>query len=423
MIQKRSNIDWPTVLKTLAGGATLGAGLGTGTSLIRYLSTLNQKAQKSKPVEDIVYLNLPPRGSTKMASGAANNAATFAAAGLAGVGGTYAAYNLVRDTYTKLRKHQLEKEIQGAQQTYIDALASQTKMASGQFSGITKMVGTGYLMALLSALGSGVVTNKILQKQFPAQQSAFAGRKGPKRIVIRTMPESDDTVSPDATENLLRQNLANKKVAKASGLGDLVSAVAQGRGPELKSLLSDYTGSTEAINMMFDSVKGASLTKTSSVNRNLAVTWLVTDPLLSQALTPVIAAEYYDWVPHCKIAAHIDPEWHQDLMRLTESVMQETRQSIFAPLLKKLASREQIKSATSILSNPIASKFIVADAVNRMLLNHQPQDQDSAVPTTATTSEDSSGGGQAQSPDFEVDDADAQDFLNHNKDTLDQVFA
>ena len=427
MITKQSDVDWPTVLKTLGGGATLGAGIGTGTSLARYLHTLNAKAKASKNPhsdEDVLYLNLP----AKKASHPANNAATFALSSLAGLGGTYGAYTGVRGMYSKLRKKQLEKEILAAQQTYIDSLNQQTAKEAkhhGQFSGITKAVGSGYLAALLTVLGSGIVTNKVLQKQFPSTKSPE--RNYLKKVVIRTMPSPDEAkpVSPDANENILRQNLANDKVASASGLRDLVCAVAQGRGDELKNLLEDNIGSSESVNLLFDTVKGASLIKSSSLNRNLAITWLVTDPMLSPIISTVSAAEYYGWVPHCKVASFVDPEWHNDLIGLTESITQETRRAIYAPLLSKL-DPGNVKAATSILSNPIASKFIVAQAIHQMLHNNQPAPQAVAPPsgTSASTSDDSQETLQQpgqNNPSFEVDDQDASDFLQNNKDVVDQA--
>jgi hypothetical protein len=220
--------------------------------------------------------------------------------------------------------------------------------------------------------------------------------------------------------------LGNPKVASASGLADLVCAVAQGRGPEIKELLTEYAGTPGAVNFMFDTVKGASLVKTSALNKNLAITWLMTDPILSTVVEPLSAAEYYGWVPHCKVASFIDPEWQDDLVALTEGVVQETRRAMYAPLIDAMPEGlRKMASSLGPLRSPIMQKIVVADTLNRLLLGNQSHQNEAG--TSANVSDDSAAnavpGFEANRPTIEAEGTEANKFLNSNKDVVDDALS
>ena len=435
---KQAAVDWMTVLKTLIGGGLLGGGVGAATGLARHLSNLNDKVkaqQDTSKDDDILYVNLPAKRAGKEDR---NTAGTFAMAGLAGLMGTYGAYNLVRDVYSKMRKRELQKEIDQSQQAYIGGLSG-TKEASGQFSGITTGVGSAYLAGLLSILGSAIITNKILQKQFPAIKSPLRNR--PRKIVIRQAPDEqgmDKTIpvedaSPEAMENVVRMNLENGKSASVNELEDVVCAVANGRADELLDVL--YSNSPDGVDTMLDLVKGAGFEKVSSVNRNLAITWICTDPVMSKALAPVVAAEHYSWNPYCKMASFIDPAFHDDLVGIAESVAAGVRKEAFAPLISKLPD-QLVKKASeeSIFQSPMVNRLLVADAIKRMILENPQQGRVQAqnqTPDKPISTDNSGSASEDSTVDpsqpakgktvIEAEDDDSSDFLQNNKDVIDEA--
>lgn len=443
-MQKISAIDWATVAKLLAGGALTGAGLGAGTSLVRQLQALNEKAQASKDTaydDDVLYLHLPSKQqpapaanrrnqtvSPKFASTVspdANSVGTFAIGSLAGLAGTFGAYNLVRHIYQKARKKQLQKELDAAQNIYIGNLGTTSKLQkqASQFSNLTKGIGTGYLGLILSAIGSGIVANRMLQKQFPPLRNPQRDR--PRKIVLETdnpteAKTTETNVSPDAVESLVRTELANPKVAYADcGLADMVAAIAQGRGYEAKNNLAF------SVDMAFEAVKGARHQPTSTLNQNLAITWMCTDPLVKEALAPVIAAEFYDMAPGiAKIASYVDREYHEGLVKVAEASVQETRKAIYA----RIMNLPQMQKCAESGEGTGLDGSLLAQALQKLLsLKTDKGEKTNDVPmhTNTTPSVDSPDMSASRKglPAYEVQDDEALKFKNRYGPMLDSLVA
>jgi len=374
-MNKEADIDWGTVMKLLAGGAVTGAGLGAGTSFLRYLKSLrDQAAVDSSADDDTLYLDLPPRpepvsGRRKWAS-----TGTFAAGGLAGLLGTLLAYNAVRDVYQRSRKKQLQRELDSAQNVYVGGLSTQAGLAkdASQFSPLSKGVGTLYLAAVLTALGSGVVANKLLQKHFPPIRNPNLGR--PRKIVVRTKApgedptgeEDDETVTPqggvtpDAVESLVRTNMSLPKTAHADGFtADLVMAAAAGRCDEIRDNIAEF-----GLDAALDMIKGARHDDQSNVRKQLAVTWVCNDPLVSTAIEPVIASEFYDWAPgFCKLASFVPEQYHVNLIGLTAASSAEVRAGIF----KKLAATMPANFVKAADSTNMAADMALSKVLRSIL--------------------------------------------------------
>ncbi len=429
-MKKSADIDWPTVMKLFAGGALTGAGLGAGTSLARYLQTAGDKARQSADTsydDDVLYINLPPKkqpfanrravSAPKWAS--ANSVGTFTAGSMAGLLGTYLAYNAVRNAYQNARKKQLQGELDSAQHVYLGNLGEQAdhqKQAS-QFGTLTKGVGTGYLALILSALGSGIVANRMLGKFFPP--TTRPGGERPRKIVIQSQnPDEDQVVqppggvTPDAVESLVRTTTDNQKAASTDGgMADLLAAAALGRCDEIRDNLSI------GVDFMFDVVKGTRFEKTSSVNRNLAATWLATDPMVSEAIQPVLAAEFHDLSPGLfKLASRIDAMHHDYLVGLVEATMQECRKSTYEKVAACIPSFKQAASLPAILASDLLTTMLVSEGVKHTIKGNQQEssedinDRPSHVSTPISKDSPDMAQYRRGGSQFEIEDQDAQQF-------------
>lgn len=424
-------------MRVLAGGSLIGGGIGATTTLLNHLHTLQEKAhdfEEPPPDPNTLYLNLttPPgkpvqKPMHKRAHSHANNAWTFALSGLGGLAGTYGAYNLVRDMHQSLRKKQLQKELESAQQIYLGNLGTMRGLQkeAGQFSMLTKGVGTAYLTALLAALGSGVITNRILQKQFPATEDP--NRDRPRRIVIRSankagVPEGDDqsftpkSESPEAIESLLRTQMGNSKAASASGFGDLVNAAAAGQCDYIRSQLE--RGNSNGVALMFSAIDGSEYIKTSSVNRNLALSWVAHDPLVSSAIGPVLAAEFYDWASGiCKLAGYIDqedPAMGDALVGVAEEVTKLMRRGGYA----KVAAHAKLAEHDG-LPGPFKAVFM-ADALKKLL--ESGQEGEAQIPSTGNIPS-STDSPTMHGVNMEIQDDDAANFVQKNRNLVENSMA
>jgi hypothetical protein len=251
----------------LIGGAALGGSGALLTSLVNYINTLKQQVPSDEEREDDETLYLNVGKSANDNSGAID----FSAGGMALTGGllsTLGTYALVRKMYQNIKRKQLQEELDQAQQAFLsDAQqeANAKTAAAGKPMDLAELGWSGPVsLALLSAIASGALTNKALDKTFPRVKKPKDS--SPKRIVIRKTPKKDEEEeekaaydkvaaadqADDALEFLVHMCMGSKS-ASQSELVDIVHATAQGRGPELISNILEY-----GFDSAMDTIKGAS---------------------------------------------------------------------------------------------------------------------------------------------------------------------
>ena len=420
MTTKQAGVDWPSVLKMLAGGAFVGTGIGAGTSLINQLGNLRQESAPEPEDKNTLYLNLPPRPAPaksrriKNASDQ-NSAATFALSGAGAIAGTYMAYNVIRNAYQNARKRQLAKELDSAHNVYLGKLSDSAELgkSASQFPALSRGVGAAYLALLLTGVGSGIVANKVLNKQFPTIKEPE--RFGPKRIVIRSKAPDDDTspgedkeANTDEIEGLLRYHMADEKRAAVSGFADLVAAAAQGRCQEIQDNIED-------VDTLMDLVKGASYDSVDPWKKNLAITWLAADPEISETLAPVLASEFADSCPGLfKLACYITPKVGRKLTGLVKAAVAQTRQAVYVDTWKHVKKAETMFDR--FIPEP-AENLLLANFLKEMLTDKEKDAP--AKPSSAVVQ--SPEVGQTQETPVQAEDDQAARFLMKHKDDLEKA--
>lgn len=415
-ITKSAAVDFPTLLRMLAGGAAVGAGTGAVTTYLRHLKTLNERAKKHDDTaydDDVLYLNLPAKRA------AANSTGTYALGGISGLLGLYLGYNAVRSAYQRARKRQMQQELDQAQNVYVDALNQSTSAKqAGQFSVGTKLVGGGQMAALLMLLGSAAVTNRILQKQFPPIKNPADTRM--RKIVIRQRGSEDEPQplttggDPDEVENLMHKHLENKRASQDSGMADLVAAIANGRGDEIRNNVVTY-----GVDMALDAVQGASQEKTSAVRNQLAVTYLARDPLLSNAFAPVLASFFYDTAKGaCVLARNIPSDCLEELVGLTKASAWRRREKLCQQLGWQ---RSDEKSAGVEAPRPLKDLFIIGTLAH-MFSNAGDEDEEQKDNTQNATTNVSPSTNSPNQPEgnlpMEASDSEALQFARKNEKLL-----
>jgi hypothetical protein len=299
----------------LIGGAALGGSGALLTSLVNYINTLKQQVPSDKEREDdeTLYLNLDKAANDN------SGAIDFSAGGLALTGGllsTLGTYALVRKMYQNIKRKQLQEELDQAQQSFLsDAQqeANAKNAAAGEPMDLAEFSWSAPVsLALLSAIASGALTNKALDKTFPRVKKPKDS--APKRIVIRKTPKEDEDEeqeekaaydkvaaadqADDALEFLVHICMGSKSAAQ-SELVDIVHATAQGRGPELISNILEY-----GFDSAMDTIKGASEIDITPVQKQCAISYCVKNAALNPIVSLLAAAEYNDMAPRfTKIAS------------------------------------------------------------------------------------------------------------------------
>lgn len=423
------DINWPTVLRYLAGGTLVGGGLGASTSLVNHLKSLHAKQKAMKDTsfdDDTLYVNIPASG---VKSAADNNASTYMAAVLASLLGGVGAYTGARNTYLQKRKREAQKSVDASQDLYLDRLLqgqqmrSKTagwseKLAGGEgFSAGSKITGGGAAILALLALGSAAASNAALSNYFPGYTKPELKR--PRRVVIRRQgmekeaPAEMSGISQGEIENLMRMKEASGQPGILSGL---ISAVAQGRYDDVRESVE-----RDGLDATLDMLSGAEKVATNRYHRDLAVSLIATDPLLSQATLPYVAADAADMMPsYCKVASQ--PElsaFLPELRGMAEAAGELGRRAQWEPVIKRALHRQGVKEAAvrGRLHGHVLESALPQKALMGMLMLNYLGDKDSeeekndqASTLAASTAEESN------SVDVSSTDAEADAFLQQYPD-------
>jgi len=331
--------------KYLGGGALTGAGLAGLLNLIKntkqqisereedtsldddVLYVKGRKSRSKSATTDVVGRDYIPSKPTYVNDNGTNKFLNLAL-GITGVVGGYAG---VRKMYKSIKERQLQDELDDAQVAYITGLHTKredqkTKYASFDKEALTgtgdsgSTASAGVLSALaMLALASGVISYKTLDESFPARRKTgekpiggkpikafrpkevkILGRRN--KVIDAVDTETGGNTQVEELENLIRTTAADPGVSKAAGFDDLISAVADNRGAEIKEGLSI------GIDHVFDLVKGAAKKEIPIVNKELAICAIARDPMLKAAFGPVFASEY----------AHMSPSFFDAAAALSE---------------------------------------------------------------------------------------------------------
>ncbi len=293
------------VLKNyLMGGLAIGGGAGALMGVGNMAMDLRRQADDEvKEDDDTLFLTMPKKaevGPLAIGAGAAG-----------GVVSLLAANALIRKLFQAAKRRDVHSELDDAQRANLSSLDQLGKQAAdGRSLGPSEVVGGGSVAAaILTALASGIVSYKALDKYFPAVKRP--DNPLPKRVKILQQPEPGEPVIPgdeeadkmaSADEFLIRQALTSAKAASTS-LGDLVSAMAQGREEELTEILTKYGSDA-----MFAACAGACLIPVTKRAADLGITALTKSASLQPVGMLLAAGEVIEAFPALALTSRAMPE-------------------------------------------------------------------------------------------------------------------
>jgi hypothetical protein len=420
--------DSQLVSKYLIGGAAAGGSAALITSLLNYLGAIKEEqAPDSSADDDTLYLNLKKKKGVKRASVAG------AAALSGGVLTALGSYALVHHLYQKMKKKELQKQLDAEQQGYLELLDSNKAAAElpaapepqGQrMAAPETLLSMPGALAVLLGLASAAVTNKILQKSFPTPKPP--GRRGPRRVVIRSDEPSDKMASfeiqdSDELEFLLRLMMSTKS-AGLQEFQDIVSAVGQGRHDEVGHGLVNF-----GVDATASMVKGASSDAISEPRCSMMIGTSALSPVLSPSLGILAAAEFNEHFPsHVKWAAALPEHMQEAFCKIAGVMAIGLRYDALAPLLDPTAEADKSAGMGAFMAFDVLKDALVLNKLS------QPQPQQRHRKEPIQDSVNSGGGEDSETTEDEdtddkakvvSNDAPSQQFKNEHKDIIDQALA
>lgn len=341
-------------LKFALGGLLFG---GSGAALAALLQSIKEEERKSKLYnntsfdDSIIYVK-DKQKNTKKASGYITEGSNIATLlGSSGVG-----YYLVRKALHNRRLKRLQEELDKSQEVYyeeilLDKSASDRRLlrlAELDDSSREKAIDpktrnirlgvpspkespVGWALGALGLLSMATMyaTPKLLGRYRPKPE--LPEFKPTKRIVKIKDDEGEDDdeleknssfVTPDEYELCLRTLCGDVKRANASGFAGLVNHVANGNIQDIRDAI-EHGG----ISSMFSVIEKAE--QNNSIEKKAYAYKLISeDPLVSEALRPLIGAELYDMSPALvKVASENIHDYEEGLLPFVKFAMSEIRKA------------------------------------------------------------------------------------------------
>ena len=325
-----------------------------------------------------------------------------------------------RDEIEEQNKAELENYYKNL---YLLRKARQTKTANERnmtkvAAPLSSILGTGLGVLLLTSLGSALAARSYMQKEYPKldlqkalkrdtnslfldapDMPIFIEKEQPKKV---TEPNEtfkvNESVSLDSDEprNLNKdkneQSIDNddpfskleklsfekcaseinealitlcyefEKQGKEGSVSNLVKAASMGFGDTLYGAINnynkDYTIFDIADDLANKYIKTAS--EDSKIRDQIAITWLASDPTVSSAIMPQIAAEFIDHTPlYSKIASEVESNYDEDMFaKLISASVVKSRGEAFKDLdipNKKIAFDQSLIEDSSDFSDCLAA--------------------------------------------------------------------
>lgn len=410
--------------KYLMGGAAAGGSLALVTSLLNYLSSIKNEASQndSSRDDDTLYLNVRKK-TDKRASIAGSTA--IAGGAMTALG----SYALIRHLYQKMKKKEVQAQLDQAQQGYVDVLAHQSKGAAqatptpvdGQRPGFPEMaLSMPGALAVILGLASATVTNKILQRAFPTPKPP--GRRGPRRVVLRSADtaagfekESALEVTDADEEEFLIRLLMSTKSASLQGFKDLIHGIGQGRHDQMQHGLTEFGHET-----VFDMVKGASLHELEEPYLSAAIGLATQSPALEPTLSLLAASEFNAHYPtYFKWATALSEPMQEAFCKVAGVMAIAARHDATLPYA------EVFEGDKSAAAGPSTGVFWLDTLKDFLMLNsvggeNEKRRSPEGTVNTETTEESTE---DDQTSKVIPADAEAQAFQDKHKDVIDTALA
>ena len=353
----------------------------------------------------------------------------------------YLGYTGVNKVFNRVRERRLQKELDLAQQVYIDRMAPPPDPMLGKEASVKSAISrptfamtVAKALPLLIALGTAVAAYRVLDKHSPLPKKT--GTK-PKRIVLRSQgsrkesPVPDD-IAADDVEHLLRTTMAKESRANDNGLHDLVSYVGNGGFDSFKSNFKKF-GFDTALNM----IKGARFDNKSALDKNIAISLVSRDEVLKPSVAVLAASEFYDMSPGImKSAQALSGEMQEALLKAARELLNNSSAEIYAPVMKEL--KNQI--GNQAFDKVMAKEAFVGDVSTMLALKNlfsgksdeqggqEENVQNSGklqVPTSKSSDDKEYNDKKTDQKKvyLQIQDDEAKKFWTKNKDIIDEALA
>lgn len=354
--------DLKVLAHWLASGAALGGGSMMAAKLLHYLNESDPDKLKEEDDDTLYVYKKAGADSADDGDGTLGYALGVPGSIATALGTAW----LVNQLYNKMRKEEAQQELDEAQRMFIrasgmtpvDEFKKQAGIDSGEVSNFAKLKGGMLALPLLVALTTGIVSNALLESQFPLEKKKpspprrieLIDEEDAKRMQAREKLAS--AVDDNAKELLIRTLHLTKRAS--CDISNLVAAIAE-NGTEVFEKTAAAAGFFGAL----DCVKGAvDNAEYSDEAAHITVAYLTKNAAYGPAIELTAALDYADMYPSMFHACRNLPlETQLGLCKIASILGAGIRQGISEELQLTNLSEDSLckKAAAVILPTAIVS--------------------------------------------------------------------
>lgn len=295
--------DLKILANWIAAGSALGGGSMLAAKLLHYLNESDPEKEKEED-DDTLYVYKKAEADDGQSDGTLGIALGIPGSVAAALGSAW----LINKLYTDLRKKEAQRELDEAQRAVISAsgmvpvddMLKKSASGEGPLHVSNYAMGKGSVLALplLIALTTGIVSNALLESQFPLEKKKPSA---PRRIelidnetakkLVAQREKLASAVDDDAKELLVRMLHLSK--CASSDIGNLVASIAsQG------ATAFEKTASAAGFFGALDCAKGAAANADySDLAAHMAVAYVTKNAAYSPAIALTAALDYAELYP------------------------------------------------------------------------------------------------------------------------------
>lgn len=394
--------DWALITKYALGGLGIGGAAALATNLIDYIKNMNRlhSSDPSDADDSTLYIKVKNPTEKKASDDSVDRNVMFSgpAAITAGALSALGGWALVNAIYKKMMLAEAQKELDEAQNQFIDLNGyERVKSASDHvraksMGGLTNLLSLLFSVPGLFSIASGVIAYNALDKYFPEKKKQVTS---PRRIkIVSEDTTAGDSVGPDYNTNGTSDQYSAPALDKVAGVTEsdgvefmIRSIVTSGmRNSDIANMVGDVAQSgsnsfeklatTIGFENAISATKGRASNNLDPLTEQLAITHLAKSASVGPQVAITAAAEFAETFPTIYMTAASLSDEQKDFFEKIARVMGRAARTVIVANELNLSDEVIEKQASMIADdNTVLSVLDKLNSLNSTESNEDSEDR------------------------------------------------
>lgn len=394
--------DWALITKYALGGLGIGGAAALATNLIDYIKNMNRlhSSDPSDADDSTLYIKVKNPTEKKASNDSVDRNVMFSgpAAITAGALSALGGWALVNAIYKKMMLAEAQKELDEAQNQFIDlngyerVKSASDRVRAKSMGGLTNLLSLLFSVPGLFSIASGVIAYNALDKYFPEKKKQVTS---PRRIkIVSEDTTAGDSVGPDYNTNGTSDQYSAPALDKVAGVTEsdgvefmIRSIVTSGmRNSDIANMVGDVAQSgsnsfeklatTIGFENAISATKGRASNNLDPLTEQLAITHLAKSASVGPQVAITAAAEFAETFPTIYMTAASLSDEQKDFFEKIARVMGRAARTVIVANELNLSDEVIEKQASMIADdNTVLSVLDKLNSLNSAESNEDSEDR------------------------------------------------